>query len=161
MQKMRPLLTTIALIAALCACKPGESSQEPADDTGQQPATSLEILVTDLSTLKESEWILIDLCGTPMPDDANISLAVLEDGRISGNAAVNRYSGPLILDEGVFHFGPFMTTRMAGPPEAMDRESAFLQALSAATSIRMSDDGQLIIAVENQEHPLRFKPVDQ
>lgn len=159
MRTTKYLLATVCTIALATSCTPDE--EKPETSPQESEAAKVDILITDLAKLGGTEWSLADLCGTPVPDDAKIDLKFLEDGRISGNASVNRYSGPLILDEGIFEFGPFLTTRMAGNPEAMERESAFLEALSAAVSIRMTDDGQLIIPVADQEHPLRFKPVDQ
>lgn len=62
------------------------------------------------------------------------------DGEVSGFASVNRFSGSMQLDgQGKIRWSPFRSTRMAGPSELMDQESAFLQALPR--TYRLSLDG--------------------
>jgi heat shock protein HslJ len=66
------------------------------------------------------------------------------DGSVAGAAGVNRLAGPTRADGDRLHIGPLRTTRMAGSPEAMDEEAAFLEALEAVESYRF-DDGQLVL----------------
>jgi hypothetical protein len=62
--------------------------------------------------------------------------------RVSGFAGVNRCSGPVAIgDPGPFgdipiRFGPLATTRMAGPPERMALEAAFLAMLGEVRVVR-------------------------
>ncbi len=146
----------------LFACKPGEEAthdmKTPSAETSVE--SSLEILVTDIQKLEGTEWLLIDLCDRPMGGDHTVTLAISEEGRVSGNASVNRYSGPIKLEDGVMEIGPFMSTRMAGPPEAMETENEFLEALSAAQNIRMTVGSQLIIPVHGRDQPLRFRAAE-
>jgi heat shock protein HslJ len=51
-------------------------------------------------------------------------------------------------------------TRMAGPPEAMEREAKYLAALEAAKSVARSASGELLITVADKELPLRFVATD-
>lgn len=63
------------------------------------------------------------------------TLDIGQDGRVGGFAGVNRFTTTLDLQalrEGRFRVEPAAMTRMAGPPEAMALESAFMQMLLAA-----------------------------
>ena len=59
------------------------------------------------------------------------------DGRVSGYAGVNRFNAALEYTAGDspvrFVLGPVMSTKMAGPPEAMAGEARVLGALRAST----------------------------
>jgi hypothetical protein len=46
----------------------------------------------------------------------------LEDGRLSGTGGINRLTGVYGVEGSSLVFGPIATTKMAGPPERMDRE---------------------------------------
>ena len=67
------------------------------------------------------------------------------DGQVSGFAGVNRLAGRL-AGEGELLFGPLATTRMAGPPPAMELETRYLAALQQATGWRI-EDGRLLLQV--------------
>lgn len=147
----------ICLIGPLNSCKPSEEAEEiPVVNTMPQ-----KVLVTDLASLVDSEWKLVDLCGMDVGDEGRMTLKFMPDGRISGDAAVNRFSGPTRVDDDVIEIGPMVTTRMAGPPDAMERESAYLAALSEAISISTLGEDNLIIAVEGKDLPLRFEKAKQ
>jgi len=74
------------------------------------------------------------------------------DGEVSGFASVNRFSGRMQLDsQGRIRWFPLRSTRMAGPRELMDQESAFLLALPRTCCLSLdetclhvqSEDGQV------------------
>lgn len=151
------ILTPAIAILALGSCKPDiETENKTIVDV-----TPHEILVTELAPLVGKEWRLTDLCGEVMPGDARATLKFMPEDRISGRATVNRYNGPLRLVKDGIEVGPFATTRMAGSPEDMERERAYLAALEAAKSISTIGDDQLVIAVDGKELPLRFELIPQ
>lgn len=91
-------------------------------------------------------WTAIELDGAPVtgvPDArGKPSLAVGANGRVSGFAGVNRFTGTLdlkALEQGRFATSPLATTRMAGPPESMQLEQRFLLAMSRADACRADD----------------------
>ena len=68
----------------------------------------------------------------------------LEDGRLSGTGGINRVTGVYGVEGSSLEFGPIATTKVAGPPERMDRECRFLADL--ARVVRWSiDNGQLVL----------------
>ena len=92
-------------------------------------------------TLAYTEWALVELGGEPVevgPDALVPSLALdLEESRVSGSGGVNRFAGTLALTGGELRFGQLVTTRMAGPEDAMRLEQAFLEALARVTSYEL------------------------
>ena len=148
-------LVLIAVFAVFSCNAPEEVEEQTIQDVMPQ-----EVLVTDFASLAGSEWKLADLCGEAVAEDAGMTLSFLEEGRVAGGASVNRYNGPFLLADDGVEAGPFATTRMAGPPEAMERERAYLAALAAAKSVSTIGGDQLVIAVDGRELPLRFEVVE-
>ncbi|MDO8964920.1 MAG: META domain-containing protein [Coriobacteriia bacterium] len=60
------------------------------------------------------------------------------DGKVSGHAGVNSFSGTYEATDATVKVGALATTRMAGPPELMAEEAAFLKALEASTEWSIS-----------------------
>lgn len=73
-------------------------------------------------------------------DPASVTItATFADGRVSGNAGVNSYSGPYKLGAShSFSAGPFVTTQMGGPEPAMRAESMVLTLLGQAKSYKLT-----------------------
>jgi heat shock protein HslJ len=101
-------------------------------------ASSPPTLVTRASAakLQDRQWqlksITLDGRQVVMDVQANMTLAFGADGKVTGFAAVNRFNGTCSfgLDGKLSWSGPgFVTTRKAGPPELMEKERAYLEAL--------------------------------
>lgn len=78
-------------------------------------------------------------------DDPDRSITFTPDGQVSGMAGVNRFSGTARLDGDRLTLGPLRTTRMGGPPAAMDAENAFLRALDEVVAIRLEGDDLVLL----------------
>ncbi|MGH9784304.1 MAG: META domain-containing protein, partial [Terriglobia bacterium] len=77
----------------------------------------------------------------PLPDKPAITLALLAPNVVGGHAGVNRYFGGYQLAAGgrLYWSKPgFAMTLMAGPPELMALETAFLNALGATEFVQVS-----------------------
>lgn len=86
----------------------------------------------------------------PIPASATIT-AEFAEGRVSGTAGVNRYNAAVSSStDGAFSVDQPMSTKMAGPPEAMAAETAYLQRLQAATSYRVDGDTLVIDDADGQ-----------
>jgi heat shock protein HslJ len=72
--------------------------------------------------------------------DPDRSMTFTADGGVSGSAGVNTFSGTARLDGDRLTIGPLRTTRMAGSPEAMDAEAAFLRAVEDVVAVRLDGD---------------------
>ena len=83
------------------------------------------------------DWTLVDITGATLPEGIRTpTLSVMADGTVGGNSGVNRFTGRLTGGDDVL-FGPLASTRMAGPPPAMELENRFLQAMTAATAFEI------------------------
>ena len=82
-----------------------------------------------------------------------------EGGRVSGNASINRFSGGYTIEaSGALHWSKpgFATTRMAGPPELMEQEAEFVEALDRVVRARV-ENGTLVLENGEQTIVLRFE----
>ena len=70
--------------------------------------------------------------------DSTITADFGTDGSVSGKASVNQYSAPYTVTGDAIKFGPATSTQMAGPPELMAQETAYLAALERATTWKVS-----------------------
>ena len=70
------------------------------------------------------------------------TLTIGADGAISGHAGVNQFRGAVdlpALRAGRWQPKPIVTTKMAGPPEAMALEARVLEGLSTARQVDLRD----------------------
>ena len=123
-----------SLAAGGCSSPAGKGSEarmidEPRVDPGPD------------SPLVGTRWKLTELNGAPVqaaPEGREPHLVLQEDGRFSGAGGVNLVLGAYKVEGENLTLGPGPSTRMAGPPEAMAREGAFMDAMKQVTSYRIS-----------------------
>ena len=85
-------------------------------------------------------------------------LAFGADGRISGSASCNQYSGSYALDRGALSFtSALVATQRACAPSLMDQERRFLAILGAARRIELLPTGALLLSTPEGK-ALRFFP---
>ena len=97
-----------------------------------------------VATLEGVEWKLVELQGKPVVVPAegrapNLTLDA-EKKRVTGFAGINRFFGGYKLDGDKLSFGMMGSTRMAGPPEAMEAETAFLKMLGEVNGWKIIDN---------------------
>jgi heat shock protein HslJ len=111
---------------------------------------------TPRSPLDGTHWRLTEWTVSSLnPADFTIT-AAFADGQISGNSAVNTYSGPYTLGpDATFSAGPFVGTMMAGSGSAMRAETAYLTLLGQAASYEMVD-GKLTLFDKGGNESLGF-----
>jgi heat shock protein HslJ len=86
-------------------------------------------------------WAEVD----PVPSQVTIT-AEFADDRVAGQAGVNRYHASITsATDGSLQVDQVATTRMAGPPEAMTAEAAYLRRLQAASSYRIDGDSLVVL----------------
>jgi heat shock protein HslJ len=113
----------VVLLPLLAACGSGDS-------TGGG-STSIE----------GTSWVLdAGSLGVDVPADVEVTASFSEDGKVSGNAGCNTYTGAFTVGEGnAISLGPLATTRMACVPEVSAVETAYLQRLEKATTYEATD----------------------
>lgn len=114
--------------------------------------------IRTLTTSAGSNWVLVRWVSTdgqkhtihaPAP-----TLVIGYQGRISGNAGVNDYVGNVTVFDDVMNWGSHIAaTRMAGPPEVMEAEGAFLTDLKDTKQVTIRGDRLLFTG----EKPLRLE----
>jgi heat shock protein HslJ/uncharacterized protein YecT (DUF1311 family) len=90
--------------------------------------------------------------------DSNVTIAFDPSGKLSGNASINSFSGIFRFDaEGRLQWprAGFILTRMAGPPELMAQERAFLDSLRRTVHYH-ADGQQLVLESANKSVVLTF-----
>jgi len=137
---MRPLaMVALALACAGCGAGPGGGDAAPSP---------------------YGEWRLVGgtgPAGAVEPLDTHPVTLVVEDGRVGGTAACNSYGGSARIDGERLEVRDLAQTEMAcDPPEVMELEAAYLQALGRADSIGREGD-ELVVSGPSVE--LRFEPV--
>src|SRR5690606_10390813 len=89
-----------------------------------------------LAEMPAGEWIVERIEKTPLPDTVRITMTIAADGTVNGSGGCNRYSGTAkfrTIASGMA-FGPIAATKMACPPEIMEHEQRFFDALGKVTS---------------------------
>jgi heat shock protein HslJ len=105
--------------------------------------------------LEETTWLAEQIGGTGIVAHVQSTLRVDSDGRASGNAGCNRFTGTASIAGDEVGFGPFAATRRMCPPEVMDQEGRYLAALEAARRF-VVENGALRLRDENGRELLLF-----
>jgi len=93
--------------------------------------------------LAGTTWQLASMRGAPTAAAgarAPVTMAFDAGSRVSGMSGVNRYGARVDAGPDWLHVSAALSTRMAGPPEAMELESAFLSRLQRAGGWRVDGD---------------------
>lgn len=86
-------------------------------------------------------WVLTELMGKPPMDGTGISAEFTADGKVSGSAGCNRYSGTYTISGSNITFSsPMASTMMMCEQAVMDQESAYLKALGEAKTYAIKGD---------------------
>lgn len=99
----------------------------------------------DVAALGGPEWVVEDLAGRGIVDRSRVTLAFHDDGRVTGRASCNSYSGTYTRDGEGLTVGPVATTRMACPPALMEQELLFLEMLADVASGEVDAHGALVL----------------
>ena len=86
-----------------------------------------------------TSWVVQELGGA-VTSDPKPELAFGDDGRVTGTTGVNRFTGRYEVAEGLLTVADAATTRMAGPPEAMEQEQRLLALFDAPRAFVMTGD---------------------
>lgn len=124
---MKPLLPLAILLAVLSACREDETLRAYGGG--------------------ERTWTLKLLNDAPFP--ASATLTFPEEGKIAGMGPCNRYFSAMTVPYPWFDAGPIGSTRMACPD--LEAETAFLQALEAATLSEVLGDVMILSNTEGLE----------
>lgn len=100
------------------------------------------------------KWQLSTMNGQSVTSmrEGGVTLDIQEDGKFAGQAPVNRYFGQIKVEEKTLKTGPIGSTMMAGPPESMQAEQQYFQALGEnVKSVNIENDQLVITAMDNKK----------
>jgi heat shock protein HslJ len=139
---------TLALTLALISCQPEQTIQS--------------LTKKILSEVCNTQWTLSALntpAGTYSLTQSSRPTFVCEsDGRISGNAGVNRYFGTCVMmNNGAIEWpsSHIASTMMAGAAELMQQERAYLAALTKTNHIALLDN-KLVLSNKDRAISISF-----
>ena len=90
-------------------------------------------------------WHIEEVGGRPVIDRSPATITFGADGRVSGNASCNRFTGDYEADGARMRLGDIATTKRACVPALGDQEQRVLQTFSAVVTWRV-DQGLLMLA---------------
>ena len=134
------------------------------NDSGSQSDGKL-ITPLNLKDITGIEWNLMQMTkdheSIELVADSQTTFACDENGSVFGKATLNQYSGNLELQEDgeIIWSKAFIMTRMAGPPELMQQETEFTQALMQTSRIILND-AKLVLKSHDGSTVLEFHPAN-
>ena len=127
-------LIAFALILQSCA---GDQA-----DVSKSDAKGIRMTPENIAEIENIEWTLNkmvkDKQDVALIKDADVTFSYRGDGQVAGQATVNRYFGNFEMnDKGDINWEKtkFGMTMMAGSPELMDQEKAYMETLSKTDSM--------------------------
>ncbi len=94
------------------------------------------------------------LTGWAEPDPIPVSVSItaeFSEGRVAGTSGVNQYNASVTSGtDGSFAIDAPISTKMAGPEDAMAAESTYLRRLEAATSYQVDGDTLVLDDADGQ-----------
>ena len=146
-------------ISTLLACAGTQSKGSGAEtDAGQ-------ITPQRIKDIAGIEWhlkkMIMDNKTIPLMGDTKTTFSCDEDGKVAGVASLNRYFGNFTIKEDgkIIWSQAFGMTRMAGPPDLMEQETKFMQALPQTSRMYLKVS-QLILASKDKSTVLEFQKAD-
>ena len=149
----------VIVIPIMFACAGTQSERS------ERKTDSIPITPQRLADIAGIEWQLqkmkTDNQTIALIKDTKNTFSCDEDGKVAGVASINRYFGNFTLkEEGeIIWSKAFGMTRMAGPPDLMEQEAKFMQALPQTSHIYLKGS-QLILASEDKSTWLEFQKAD-
>ncbi|MEQ8557580.1 MAG: META domain-containing protein [Henriciella sp.] len=102
-------------------------------------------VIVDMAELAGKDWLVARLDGEPLMQTTRATIRFNEEGRISGNASCNAYTGSFKLNAGQLTIAPLALTRKACVPQLMEQEQAFISVLQSVTQVRIDETGLLVL----------------
>lgn len=124
----------------------------------EAPADAVLTALPATPSIEDISWRAEDIGGGGILDRSRATLTFGADGRISGSASCNNYSGSYALDRGALNFASaLVSTQKACVPSLMDQERRFLAILGAARQVELLPTGALLLSTPEGKS-LRFFP---
>ncbi|WP_169711830.1 META domain-containing protein [Henriciella litoralis] len=103
----------------------------------------------DIADLTGKEWMVAMLDGAPVLSTSRVTVSFDADGRISGQASCNAYTGSYKVNKSALYVGPLALTRKACVGPLMEQERTFMALLESVSDMSLDDSGTLTIRGED------------
>ena len=148
---MKPftMLFMLVGIPVMLACAGTQSGET------ETKTDAMQITPRQLKDITGIEWHLkimkIDNESIPLIEDTKNTFSCDENGKVAGVASINRYFGNFSLKEDgeIIWSKAFGMTRMAGPPELMEQEAKFMQALPQTSRVYLKKEMLVLISTDH------------
>jgi heat shock protein HslJ/uncharacterized lipoprotein YbaY len=100
--------------------------------------------------LQGPEWVVEDISGQGIVDRSRASLVFGPDGRVSGRASCNNFTGQYKLTGEGLTVSQTAGTMMACPPALMEQEAKFLEVLRNVQRFDLTADGALVLQADDR-----------
>ena len=104
------------------------------------------------------EWRCARIGSRTLTEGSTPTLLMTAEGKASGFAGVNRWFGTCSIDGPTLKFGMLGMTRMAGPPDRMQLEQTYADALATVTRwsvssgrLQLSDSNAMVLEFTKAE----------
>jgi heat shock protein HslJ len=97
------------------------------------------------SLLQGAEWTVVEIGGAPLVAGSKVTLDFALDGRVSGHASCNNFTGAYTLSGEGLAISKVAGTRMMCDTALMDQERRFLDALGGVQNFSFAADGALLL----------------
>lgn len=142
-------------ISLLLACAGTQSGK------GAEKTDEMQITYRQIREIADVEWLLQSMKADSqtialIPDTKN-TFSCDDNGKVTGVATINRYFGNFrFREDGIIIWNKaFGMTRMAGPPNLMEQEAKFMQALPRTSRIYIKKQ-KLVMISTDQSTVLEF-----
>ena len=145
-------IITVIMILSLLACQ---------QDKGEKSSTASKPQAKPVEKiLSGTVWLVEDIAGRGVIDNAQATIRFEADARVSGRTGCNRFNGTATIEGNKVTFGPLATTRRACVPALMDQEKRFLKAVGEVRSFTVDENGLLHLKDANSETLLRLSRLE-
>ncbi len=134
----RPAIAAMIALGLLAACQ----------DAGQR---SMRVLAPG------SDFAVVAINGQPAPD--GVTMQIGADGRVSGRAPCNHYTGQLTRRDGAITVSGMVMTQMAcADPQRNLAENRFTAAMGVVTAASRADGAEVVLTDAEGRERLRLRP---
>ena len=148
----------LMVIPMLLACAGSQSAK------GTEKTDEMQITSRQIREIADVEWHLQGMKSDSqtielIPDTKN-TFSCDDNGKVAGIATINRYFGNFRFREDgeIIWNKAFGMTRMAGPPNLMEQEAKFMQALPRTSRIYIKKQ-KLVMISTDQSTVLEFEKI--
>ena len=112
-------------------------------------------------SLDGTRWTVVTIAGRSVNEDSRAELIFGRDGRVSGNASCNSFTGGYSLSDGELTVGQLAVTMMACPDQLSELERNFLSILTGTSRFSINAEGLMLITSDDGDSIVARRTPDE